>query len=96
MRYVVAVHQIPGREIGFVSALNWELGLVFGYCFRSVDFPWLAIWHENCAREYAPWNGKTQTLGLEFGTTPMSVGKKAMERLRSIFQGSIDRVVPPL
>lgn len=93
--YVVAVHQIPGREIGFVSALNWELGLVFGYCFRSADFPWLAIWHENRAREYAPWNGVTQALGVEFGTTPMPVGKEAMERLRSSFQGSIDHVVPP-
>lgn len=93
--YVVTVHQVPGRQIGFASALNWELGLVFGYCFRSADFPWLAIWHENRAREYAPWNGKTQALGLEFGTTPMPVGKEAMKRLRSSFQGSMDRVVPP-
>ena len=92
---VVAVQQSPGREIGFVSALNWELGLVFGYCFRSADFPWLAIWQENRARDYAPWNGKTQALGLEFGTTPMPVGKEEMERLRSNFEGSIDRTVPP-
>jgi hypothetical protein len=93
--YVVAVQQTPGREVGFVSALNWELGLVFGYCFRSADFPWLAVWHENRAREYAPWNGKTQALGLEFGATPLPVGKEEMARLRSNFEGPIDRTVPP-
>ena len=93
--YVVAVQQTPGREVGFVSVLNWKLGLVFGYCFRSADFPWLAIWHENRARESAPWHGKTQALGLEFGTTPMPVGKEEMSRLRSNFEGSIDRTVPP-
>jgi hypothetical protein len=93
--YVVAVQQIPGREVGFVSALNWELGLAFGYCFRSADFPWLAVWHENRAREYAPWNGKTQALGLEFGTTPLPVGKEEMARLRSSFEGPVDRTVAP-
>jgi hypothetical protein len=93
--FVVAVQQNPRREIGFVSALNWELGLVFGYCFRSADFPWLTIWHENRARDYAPWNGRTRALGLEFGTTPLPVGKEEMARLRSNFEGSIDRTVPP-
>jgi hypothetical protein len=93
--FVVALQQDPGREIGFVSALNWELGLVFGYCFRCADFPWLTIWHENRARNYAPWNGRTRALGLEFGSTPLPVGKEAMERLRSNFDGPIDRTVPP-
>ncbi|MHB1937727.1 MAG: hypothetical protein ACYCOR_14225 [Acidobacteriaceae bacterium] len=93
--YIVAVKQTPDREIGFVSALNWELGLVFGYCFRAEDFPWLAIWHENRARDHAPWNGKTRALGLEFGTTPFPVGKEEMARLRSSFEGPVDRTVPP-
>ena len=93
--YIVAVQHIPGREIGFVSALNGELGLVFGYCFRSEDFPWLAVWHENRARDHAPWNGKTRAYGLEFGTTPWPVGKEEMARRRSSFEGLIDRTVPP-
>ena len=93
--YVVAVQQVPGREIGFVSALNWELGLLFGYCFRPADFPWLAVWHENRARDHAPWNGVTQALGLEFGTTPWPVGKEEMAHRRSAFDGPIDRTVPP-
>lgn len=37
----------------------------------------MAVWEENCAREYAPWNGKTQARGMEFGTTPMPLGKEA-------------------
>jgi hypothetical protein len=92
---VAALQQKKDREIGFVSALNWELGLVFGYCFRSADFPWLMMWHENRARDYAPWNGRTRALGLEFGTTPLAVGKEEMAQQRANFDGPIDRTVPP-
>jgi hypothetical protein len=60
----------------FVAALNWRLGLVAGYVFRGKDFPWVAVWEENCARQYAPWKGKTQARGMEFGTTPMPIGKE--------------------
>ncbi len=93
--FVVALQQNPGREIGFISALNWELGLVFGYCFRSADFPWLAIWHENRARGQAPSNGRTRARGLEVGATPLPVGKEEMARLRANFDGRVDRTVPP-
>jgi len=58
--FVVALQQSVEREIGFICALNWELGLVFGYCFRSADFPWLTMWHENRARGDAPWSGRTR------------------------------------
>ena len=93
--YVVALQLDLGREIGFISALNWNLGLVFGYCFRSADFPWLTIWHENRSRDYAPWDGRTRALGLEFGSTPLPVGKEEMARQRGKFDGPIDRTVPP-
>ncbi len=63
------------REYGFIAALNWRLGIVFGYCFRRHDFPWVAVWEENQARRDPPWNGRTQACGLEFGTTPMPLGK---------------------
>ncbi|HET9101299.1 MAG TPA: hypothetical protein VFN62_12970 [Acidobacteriaceae bacterium] len=93
--FVVALQHNPEREIGFVSALNWEFGLVFGYCYRTADFPWLMMWHENRARDYAPWNGRASALGLEFGTTPLAVGKEEMARQRANFDGPIDRTVPP-
>jgi len=74
---VVAALLDQGRTYAFIAALNWRLGLVFGYCFRRQDFPWVAIWEENRAREDAPWNGNTQARGAEFGTTPMPIGKAA-------------------
>ncbi|MES2221641.1 MAG: hypothetical protein V4587_11825 [Acidobacteriota bacterium] len=93
--FVAGLQQVPGREIGFIAALNWDLGLVFGYCFRSADFPWMTMWHENRARAYAPWDGRTRALGLEFGPTPLPVGKEEMARQRGKFDGPIDRTVPP-
>ena len=75
--FVASVLLDPGREMHFVTSLNWELGLAAGYVFRRQDFPWIAVWEENCAREYVPWNGKTRARGMEFGTTPMPIGKDA-------------------
>lgn len=75
--FVASVLLDVEREVQFVAALNWRLGLVSGYLFRCEDFPWVAVWEENCAREYAPWKGATQARGIEFGTTPMPIGKGA-------------------
>ncbi len=61
----------PTRRIQHLVAINWSLRLGIGYCFRSDDFPWMAIWEENCARQDVPWNGATQARGMEFGTTPL-------------------------
>ncbi len=72
--FVVAVLVERERQHGFVAALNWKLGLVAGYCFRRLDFPWVAVWEENRARQNAPWKGRTQARALEFGTSPTPVG----------------------
>lgn len=58
------------RSVAYVAALNQTHRLVIGYCFRRIDFPWVAIWEENKARTNAPWNGRAQTRGLEFSSTP--------------------------
>lgn len=65
----------PRREIEFVAALNTQHHLLFGYCFRRRDFPWIAIWEEHQARSEAPWNGTCQARGLEFGSTPFPLGR---------------------
>ena len=65
------------RATAFIAALNWRLGLLFGYVFCRDDFPWVAVWEENRARTDAPWHGSTQARGLEFGTTAMPIGKQA-------------------
>jgi hypothetical protein len=75
--FVASVLLDADQDLQFVAALNWRLGLVAGYVFHGKDFPWVAVWEENCAREYAPWKGETRARGMEFGTTPMPIGKEA-------------------
>ena len=64
----------PDSPFTYVAVLNWKLGLIAGYIFRRADFPWAAIWEENCSRADAPWYGTTQARGLEFGNTPLPLG----------------------
>ena len=73
------------RKTQYVAALNWRLGVVAGYIFSGRDFPWVAVWEENRARRYAPWNGRVQARGMEFGTTPMPIGKAAMSAAGKLF-----------
>lgn len=61
----------PSRELQYLLAINWALRLGVGYFFRREDFPWMTVWEENCAREDAPWNGRTRARGMEFGTVPL-------------------------
>lgn len=69
--FVVGVLLDKTKEIGFVTAVNRKLGLLIAYCFRREDFPWVAVWEENCGIATPPWNGVTQARGLEFSTTPL-------------------------
>ena len=92
--FVASVLLDANRDMQFVAALNWRLGLVAGYVFRGQDFPWVAVWEENCAREYAPWNGGTQTRGMEFGSTPMPIGKEAMFLAGKLFDTPGWRKIP--
>lgn len=84
--FVAAVLLDPRRKVEFMVAINWKLRLGVGYCFRRDDFPWMAIWEENCARPGAPWNGTTQARGMEFGTTPLPLGREEILRRGDIFE----------
>ncbi len=57
---------------GEVKVTNARLGLRIGYEWNLQDFPWLGVWEECCEREYAPWNGRTVTWGIEFGASPFA------------------------
>lgn len=92
--FVAAVLLDPHREVGFVAALNWRLGLLLGYCFRRSDFPWVAIWEENLARAGSPWDGKTRARGVEFGSTPMPVGKEETFARGTLFDTPTFRRIP--
>jgi len=91
---LAAIQLDPGRDIEFIVAMNWKLKLGMGYCFRSKDFPWMAIWEENCARADAPWNGKTRARGMEFGTTPFPLGREETFRRGLLFDTPAWCVIP--
>ena len=73
------------RPNGFIAAHNRRLNLVAGYVFDCRRFPWIALWEENRARDYPPWNGITRARGVEFGTSPMPLGLDHALRMRMLF-----------
>jgi hypothetical protein len=91
--FVAAVRVNIVREYAYVAALNWRIGQVLVYCFRREDFPWIAIWEENCARAGAPWNGTAQVRGMEFGTTPMPLGRDAVRAMGDLFGTPGSRII---
>jgi hypothetical protein len=66
----------PRREMQCLLAVNHRLGLGVAYCFRRRDFPWMAVWEENESRREAPWSSRTRARGMEFGTTPLPLGRE--------------------
>lgn len=91
--YVAAARVSVDNSIGWIAALNWQLGIALIYCFRREDFPWVAVWEENSARTSAPWNSVTQVRGMEFGTTPMPIGRERVRKLGDLFGTPGSRVL---
>lgn len=75
----------PSSEDSFFLCYNPKSKVLFGYIWKTKDFPWLGIWEENNCRKYKPWNGHTLTRGLEFGKTPMPETRKQMIQRGSLF-----------
>ena len=73
----------PSREFAYFTAVNPELGLLFGYLFRRTDFPWLNLWEANEPAQ----NGQPAMLtrGLEFSNTPTHGSLKALVAVPSLF-----------
>ena len=84
----------PRRSVQYIAALNQTQRLLIGYCFRRVDFPWVAIWEENKARVTAPWNGRAQTRGLEFSSTPSPVMRRDAFAVSPLFDTPTFSIVP--
>jgi hypothetical protein len=83
--FVAALLTDANRENAFAAVHNRRHELVAGYSFDRALFPWIALWEENCAREFAPWNGTTRVRGVEFGTSPMPLGLDHARKKRSLF-----------
>jgi hypothetical protein len=92
--FLVSVLLNPRRKMQFVAALSQPQRLLLGYCFRRIDFPWVAIWEENKARAHAPWNGRCQTRGLEFGSTPAPLTRREAFAVSPLFDTPTFYIVP--
>jgi Domain of unknown function (DUF4432) len=78
-----------------IAVLNRRHALVAGYCFERARFPWVAVWEENRARQYPPWNGVARVRGVEFGTSPMPLGiEQARETQRLFDTPVLTRIAP--
>jgi uncharacterized protein DUF4432 len=83
--FVAALLTDPNRENAFAVVHNRRSALAAGYSFDRARFPWIALWEENRAREYAPWNGITRARGVEFGTSPMPLGLDHARQMHTLF-----------
>ncbi|MDR3674645.1 MAG: hypothetical protein P4N24_04095 [Acidobacteriota bacterium] len=92
--FLVSILLNPRRQVQYIAALNQPHGLLMGYCFRRSDFPWVAIWEENMARTNAPWNGRSQTRGLEFSSTPSPVTRREAFAVSPLFGTPTFTTVP--
>ena len=77
----------PARDNVFVTALNPEKKLLFGYLFRRQDFPWVQSW------EYYPEQGGWAR-GLEFSTQPYDLPRREAVRMHSLFDAPTYRWLP--
>jgi len=83
--FVASVLLDPERKVGFIVGVNPQRRLLIGYCFSRTDFPWVAVWEENCAITAPPWNRRTQARGLEFSTSPLPVPRREAFALGDLF-----------
>jgi hypothetical protein len=73
------------RDTAFFAAFSPAFRLMFGYVWKTADFPWMGIWEENHSRLNPPWNGRTLTRGMEFGVSPFPETRDAMVNRAQMF-----------
>ena len=66
-------------EHAFTAVSNPKLGLLLVYVFPREVIPWTTLWFEHEAAESLPYNGRTTTSGVEFGSVALPL--KLMETL---------------
>jgi hypothetical protein len=84
----------PHGDKGWFFAYSPKSEVVFGYVWRRSDFPWLGVWEENCSRKQAPWNGRTQARGMEFGVSPFPETRREMIERQTLFDTACYRWLP--
>jgi hypothetical protein len=82
------------RPDEFFVAYSPAFRLALAYIWKRADFPWLGMWQENCSRTSPPWNGRTITLGLEFGVSPVPESRRQMVERGRLFDVPGYRWIP--
>lgn len=77
----------PSRKLGWVTALNRRKQLLFGYVFRTDEFPWLQHWM------FFPADGR-YARGMEFATMPFDVPRREAIGTGRIFDSPLFRWLP--
>ncbi len=92
--FVASLVAVADHQSAFVGVHNRRHRLVAGYCFDPRLFPWIVLWEENRARDYAPWNKRTRVRGVEFGTSPMPLGLAHAREMRRLFDTPVLSFIP--
>ncbi|HOX37858.1 MAG TPA: hypothetical protein PL033_07710 [Candidatus Brocadiia bacterium] len=72
-------------EYAWATAANPQQGVLIGYVWPRLAYPWLGIWEENMVRTHKPWSKKEVTRGLEFGNTPFPLPKRDSVEMAKLF-----------
>jgi hypothetical protein len=77
----------PARQLAFVTALNADRHLLFGYVFRREDYPWLMSWMNYTGDSRA-------ARGMEFSSQPFDVSHRDTVSMSSLFGTPTYRWLP--
>lgn len=77
----------PARRLGFITAINTEKRMMLGYLVRREEYPWLQEW-----MNYPP--NLALSRGLEFGTQPFDVSRRATVEMGKLFDVPAFRWLP--
>jgi hypothetical protein len=68
----------PTRRLAFVTALNTEKHLLYGYVFRREDYPWVMSWMNFTGDRRA-------ARGMEFSTQPFDISHRDTVAMSPLF-----------
>jgi hypothetical protein len=77
----------PKRKLAFVTALQLDKHLLFGYVFRRQDYPWLMSWMNYTGDNRA-------ARGMEFSTQPFDISHQETVAMSPLFHTPTFRWLP--
>ena len=77
----------PTRTYGYVTALQSDKRLLFGYVFRREEYPWVMSWMNYSGDEHA-------SRGIEFSTQPFDVSHRETVDAHQMFGAPTYRWLP--